>query len=114
MRPNQTNYYAPGGGLGLNSLNRMADGIGQADSPLVVIREPSPLIYAWGGLGMLSSAVSAYHGFKRNKGSIGWTIAWALLGGMFPIIVPVVAFAQGYAKPAVTPNRRRRTSRRHR
>ncbi len=55
------------------------------------------------GLALISTAgmaVSAYHGYKRNRGSIGWTIGWALLGGAFPIITPVVAVAQGYAKPA--------------
>lgn len=51
------------------------------------------------GLSVVSSAVSAYHGYKRNQ-SVGWAIGWALLGGMFPIITPVVALAQGYGKPA--------------
>jgi hypothetical protein len=46
-----------------------------------------------------SSGVSAYHGMKRHKGSVGWAIGWGMLGWLFPVITPAVAFAQGYAKP---------------
>jgi hypothetical protein len=52
-------------------------------------------------LSAISAAVSGYHGIKRNNGSIGWGIAWFLLGGIFPILTPVVAVAQGFAKPQV-------------
>ena len=45
-------------------------------------------------LGVAGTAIGAYHGYKRND-SVGWAIAWAVLGGMFPIIVIPVAFAQG-------------------
>lgn len=42
----------------------------------------------------------AYHGYKRNKGSVGWALAWGLGGGLvWPIMLPV-AFVQGYGKPA--------------
>jgi hypothetical protein len=54
------------------------------------------------GLVLLSTAgmaAGAYHGYKRNR-SVGWALVWGLLGGAFPIITPVVAVAQGYAKPA--------------
>lgn len=41
-----------------------------------------------------------YHGYKRNKGSVGWALAWGLGGGLvWPITLPI-AFFQGYAKPA--------------
>ncbi len=43
-------------------------------------------------------ATSAYHGYKRNN-SVGWAIGWALLGGLFPVITPVIALAQGFGKP---------------
>lgn len=43
---------------------------------------------------------AGYHGFKRNKGSIGWTIGWWILGAWFPLITLPVAYFQGYAKPA--------------
>ena len=54
----------------------------------------------YGLLATASSAASAYHGVKRNNGSIGWGITWGLLGGMFPVLTPAIAVAQGFAKPA--------------
>lgn len=53
----------------------------------------------WGLLSTVSAAVSGYHGLKRHHGSIGWGLAWFALGGMFPILVPTIGFAQGYGKP---------------
>ena len=46
---------------------------------------------------MAGSAMGAYHGYKRND-SIGWAIGWAFLGGLFPVIVIPVAFAQGFGE----------------
>lgn len=51
-------------------------------------------------LGLAGTALGAYHGYRRNRGSIGWAIGWGLLGGMFPVITVPVALAQGYGKPA--------------
>lgn len=45
------------------------------------------------------TGLGAYHGYKRNN-SVGWAIAWGLLGGLFPIITIPVAIAQGFGKPA--------------
>lgn len=56
----------------------------------------SPL---WTTISIAGSALGAYHGWKRT-GSVGWTIGWTLLGGMFPIPTTAVAFAQGFAKKA--------------
>ncbi len=42
-----------------------------------------------------SIGLSAYHGYKRND-SLGWGIAWGLLGGLFPIITPAIAVAEGF------------------
>ena len=53
----------------------------------------------WAGLSVASTALCAYHGYKRNN-SVGWAIAWGLLGGLFPIISPAVAVAQGFGKRA--------------
>lgn len=53
----------------------------------------------WGVASTVSSALCAYHGYKRNE-SVGWAIGWALLGGMFPVIAPVVAVAQGFGEKA--------------
>ena len=47
----------------------------------------------------VSAAVSTYHGYKRNYGSLGWALGWGALGAIFPIITPAVALAQGFAKP---------------
>lgn len=52
---------------------------------------------AYGLLSTVSMAASAYHGYKRNN-SIGWALIWGLLGAAFPVIVPVIAVAQGFGK----------------
>lgn len=54
----------------------------------------------WLGLSLAGGGVGAYHGYKRNRGSVGWAIGWSLLGAWFPVIVIPVAFAQGLGKPA--------------
>jgi len=48
-------------------------------------------------LGTVAVAAAAYHGYRRT-GSIGWTIGWAVVGALFPIIAIPVAVAQGYGK----------------
>lgn len=55
----------------------------------------------YGALAVLSAAASGYHGIKRNHGSIGWGLWWFFMGGLFPIVTPVVALARkpGFAKP---------------
>lgn len=72
--------------------------LGQADEDTVASRVAYRPIYAV--LGLAGTALGAYHGYRRNRGSIGWAIGWGLLGGMFPVITVPVAFAQGYGKPA--------------
>jgi hypothetical protein len=52
---------------------------------------------AWGILGTVSMAASAYHGYKRNQ-SIGWALGWGFLGALFPVITPTIAVAQGFGK----------------
>ncbi len=51
-----------------------------------------------GTLTVLSALFSGVHGFKRNNGSIGWGLWWFIGGSIFPIVTPVLAMAQGYAK----------------
>lgn len=51
-------------------------------------------------LSLGSAAASTYHGYKRNRGSVPWALAWGFLGGMFPIVTPAIAVAQGFGKPA--------------
>lgn len=52
----------------------------------------------WGVISLLSAAASGYHGVKRNHGSVGWGLTWFALGGLFPIVTPVIAAAQGFGK----------------
>lgn len=51
----------------------------------------------YGLLTVASSAVSGYHGYRRND-SIPWALWWALMGGLFPIITPVIGYAQGWGQ----------------
>ena len=47
---------------------------------------------------LLSGALSAIHGWNRDKTPIAaW--GWFTLGSLFPIVTPLVALGQGYAKP---------------
>jgi hypothetical protein len=52
----------------------------------------------WSALSIASSAASAYHGYKRNN-SVGWALWWGFMGGLFPVITPAIALAQGFSKP---------------
>jgi hypothetical protein len=50
-------------------------------------------------LGWIASvAASAYHGSKRNGGSIGWGLWWGFVGGVFPVVTPAIAAAQGFGE----------------
>lgn len=51
----------------------------------------------WSVAAAASSAASAYHGYKRNQ-SVGWAIWWGVMGGLFPILTPAIAVAQGFGK----------------
>lgn len=46
----------------------------------------------------IAAAASAFHGYKRNN-SIGMALVWAACGYITPVLTPVIAVAQGYAKP---------------
>ncbi len=59
----------------------------------------APYSTFWSAAALASAAISGYHGVKRHRGSVGWGVAWFTLGAVFPILTPVVALAQGYAKP---------------
>lgn len=58
----------------------------------------SVLRAAYGMLGAVSAAASGFHGYRRNRNSLGWGVAWFALGGMFPVITPTIAVAQGFGK----------------
>lgn len=77
---------------------------GQAETPTTTTTsaqqlppiELTPFQIALSTVGM---GVAAFHGYRRNN-SVGWAIVWGLLGAVFPVITNVIAFAEGYAKPA--------------
>lgn len=72
---------------------------GQTQVPINPVTGEPPINPVIAGISVLSGGLSAYHGYKRND-SLGWGVFWGACGLMFPIITPVIAFAQGYAKPA--------------
>jgi hypothetical protein len=53
---------------------------------------------AWYALGALSVGASLFHGYRRND-SIGWGLWWGFMGGIFPVVTPAIALAQGFGKP---------------
>ena len=52
----------------------------------------------WAIASVLSVGASAYHGYRRND-SVGWAIWWGLMGGIFPVVTPAIALAQGFGQP---------------
>jgi uncharacterized membrane protein (DUF485 family) len=56
-------------------------------------------LYVWSAVSVVSAFAAGYHGAKRNNGSVGYGLLWGFAGGLFPIVVPAIAIAQGYAKP---------------
>lgn len=73
------------------------DGLG-ATSPTDIV--PTVLNVGTALIPLAAAAVSTYHGYKRNGDSIGWALAWGFGGWVLWPIVPVIAFAEGYAQPA--------------
>lgn len=66
-------------------------------------QQPDRLAFAkaypiYTALTLAGTSLGAYHGYKRNQ-SVGWAIGWAFLGGLAPIIVIPLAFAQGLGQP---------------
>jgi hypothetical protein len=69
-----------------------------ATAPYAGLGETSTVSQLFPLVSAASAFASAYHGYKRHE-SIGWAVAWGLLGGLFPVITPAVALAQGYGQP---------------
>jgi len=97
-------YSGFGGGFGaspdgLGATVRMlgADEIAPNQS-VVLDQGPTALkrtlAIAYALAGVAGTGIGAYHGYKRNE-SVGWAVVWALLGGLVPVVVIPVAFAQG-------------------
>lgn len=75
--------------------------------PATSITVSSPLTPIFRVTGVAAGAALAYHGYKRTN-SVGWALVWALAGGIVWPVGLAIAFAQGFGKPAVRSNRRRR------
>jgi hypothetical protein len=73
-----------------------------------VFSKTGAIVALWG----LSIVASAIHGYKRHNGSVAAAVGWGVLGGVAPVITPVVALAEGYGKPLPTTANKPR-SRRH-
>lgn len=69
----------------------------QLQGPWSVARGLEPAMPTWLRVSLVvgSAAVSAFHGTRRNGGSIFWGVTWFGLGAAFPVITPVIAAAQG-------------------
>lgn len=67
--------------------------------PMPAARAPTLGGAVWGLASTASGAACAYHGVKRNNGSVGWGVAWFFLGSIFFPIAPAIAYAQGFGKP---------------
>lgn len=50
-----------------------------------------------GVMSAFSAVTSGYHGFKRNR-SVGWGAAWFVMGALLPVVTPLIAVDQGFAK----------------
>lgn len=74
--------------------------LGAAPEPTVEPGQGAGLGSAiYGALSIAGATTGAYHGLKRNNGSVGWAVAWFLLGGMFPFATIPISLAQGFGEP---------------
>jgi hypothetical protein len=49
-------------------------------------------------LTVAAAGAAAFHGYRRNRGSIGWSIAWFFSALVAPVITTAVAFAMGFGR----------------
>ena len=83
-------------GLGM-TVRTLGDDLATPQAVSTVSPTRNLMMAAYAVASLAGTAVGAYHGYKRND-SVGWAIGWALLGGLFPVIVIPVAYAQGIGK----------------
>jgi hypothetical protein len=107
-------YTHPYTGLGFESLGQATpapmtstDAAVQQVVRTTVEAVARPVVVLWGLVTLLSIGLSAYHGYRRNRGSMEGAIGWGIAGGVFPVITPVVALMQGFGQPALKKNRKR-------
>lgn len=72
----------------------------QLEGPWAIARGTDlPIPSKWkAGIILASAGISAFHGTRRNGGSIFWGAVWFVLGAVFPVVTPVVAVAQDIGK----------------
>lgn len=74
-------------------------GLGAEESAVDVVKPPmTPAAIFWTLLATAGTAISVYHGYKRNNGSIGWAAVWGIAGALVPVVTVPVAIAQGLGK----------------
>lgn len=51
------------------------------------------------GQRLMGASVGAYHGYKRNRGSMGAALGWGIAGAILPVLTVGVGLYQGLAQP---------------
>jgi len=50
-------------------------------------------------LSLLGAGIGAFHGARRNHGSVLWGLVWGTAGAAAPVITTGIAAAQGIGRP---------------
>lgn len=50
-------------------------------------------------LSLLGAGIGAFHGARRNHGSVVWGLVWGTAGAAAPVITTGIAAAQGIGRP---------------
>lgn len=50
-------------------------------------------------LSLLGAGIGAFHGARRNGGSVWWGLVWGTAGAAAPVITTGIAVAQGVGRP---------------
>ena len=87
-----------GGGYFADQQAKYAAMVAASDPAFVTATER--VIY-WLALGqrLMGASVGAYHGYKRNRGSMGAAVGWGIAGAVAPVITIGVGLYQGLAQP---------------
>ena len=48
---------------------------------------------------LAGASLGAYHGYRRNHGSVGWAIGWFVFGALIPVLAIPIMLAEGFGKP---------------
>jgi hypothetical protein len=87
------------GGLAGGPIAMLGDAAATAPTdPIPPEAYKQSLYFCAGGMALLGGTMAALHGYRRNKGKMGWTLLWWVLGSAFPLPTNAVALIQGYGK----------------